>query len=79
MGAAQGGLLGAVVQFLTMRTTWQFLTSAALVFALGGCAGKPAAPLPTVAAVDLQRYLGAWYEIALIPNRFQAVTTPDCG
>ncbi|WP_207434246.1 lipocalin family protein [Sabulibacter ruber] len=31
---------------------------------------KPA-PLPTVASVDLQRYAGKWYEIALIPNRFE--------
>ncbi|GAB4391371.1 MAG: lipocalin family protein [Gammaproteobacteria bacterium] len=29
------------------------------------------APLPTVKQVDLQRYAGRWFEIALIPNRFQ--------
>jgi apolipoprotein D and lipocalin family protein len=28
-------------------------------------------PLETVAHVDLQRYLGKWYEIATIPQRFQ--------
>jgi apolipoprotein D and lipocalin family protein len=28
-------------------------------------------PLQTVASVDLQRYLGTWYEIATIPARFQ--------
>ena len=28
-------------------------------------------PLPTVASVDLSRYLGRWYEIALLPNRFE--------
>lgn len=28
-------------------------------------------PLRTVAHVDLQRYLGTWYEIATIPARFQ--------
>ncbi len=27
--------------------------------------------LPTVAHVDLQRYLGRWYEIARYPNRFE--------
>jgi apolipoprotein D and lipocalin family protein len=27
--------------------------------------------LETVSFVDLERYLGAWYEIAVIPNRFQ--------
>ncbi|WP_210488201.1 lipocalin family protein [Rufibacter aurantiacus] len=46
---------------------------------------KPA-PLPTVSSVDLQRYAGKWYEIAVIPNRFEkgchcttAVYTPREG
>jgi len=30
------------------------------------------APLPTVHSVDLARYVGSWYEIALLPNRFSA-------
>jgi len=29
-------------------------------------------PLQTVASVDLERYIGKWYEIAAIPQRFQA-------
>jgi len=30
---------------------------------------RPAGPLPaTVASVDLQRYLGSWYEVARVPN-----------
>ena len=57
-----------------LRTT---TTLATLLLVLVGCAGKPAAPLPTVPAVDLARYMGAWYEIALIPNRFQAVCVAD--
>ena len=28
-------------------------------------------PLEAVADVDLQRYLGKWYEIATIPERFR--------
>lgn len=28
-------------------------------------------PVTTVPAVDLERYVGLWYEIAKIPNRFQ--------
>jgi apolipoprotein D and lipocalin family protein len=28
-------------------------------------------PLQTVAQVDLSRYTGLWYQVALIPNRFQ--------
>lgn len=39
---------------------------------LAGCSQAPKAPLPTVERVDLDRYLGTWYEIALLPNRFQA-------
>jgi len=59
------------------------LTTAAVVAVLAvlagaGCARAPAGPpLPTVAQVDLQRYLGTWYEIALVPNRFQAMCVSD--
>ena len=34
-----------------------------------GTAGVPA--LETVAYVDLQRYMGTWYEIAAFPQKFQ--------
>lgn len=33
--------------------------------------------LPTVAHVDVPRYLGTWYQQALIPNKFQAVCVSD--
>jgi apolipoprotein D and lipocalin family protein len=39
-----------------------------------GCAymGKePSSPLETVSHVDLNRYMGVWYEIARYPNSFQ--------
>jgi len=44
--------------------------------ALAACAPQPErrasdAPLATVAQVDLQRYLGRWYEIARYDNRFE--------
>jgi apolipoprotein D and lipocalin family protein len=32
---------------------------------------QSAPTLPTVAAVDLNRYMGTWYEIAKLPNIFQ--------
>jgi apolipoprotein D and lipocalin family protein len=32
---------------------------------------EPAAPLATVASVDLQRYLGTWYEIARYDHSFE--------
>lgn len=28
-------------------------------------------PLPTVASVDVERYMGSWYEIARLPNYFE--------
>lgn len=43
----------------------------ALGLALGACAGPALPPPATVAEVDLGRYLGTWYEIARLPNRFQ--------
>ena len=45
---------------------------------LAGCsASPPAAPLPTVPSVDLGRYVGRWYEIAMLPNKFQAQCVAD--
>lgn len=34
-------------------------------------------PLDTVAQVDLNRYLGTWYEIAMLPNRFERQCVSD--
>jgi len=50
----------------------------ALLFAgLAGCTLRPTTPLPTVESVDLARYMGEWYEIALLPNRFQSMCVAD--
>jgi len=53
------------------------LLGAALVVFAGACAPRKATPLPTVESVDLDRYLGVWFEVALIPNRFQKVCVAD--
>jgi apolipoprotein D and lipocalin family protein len=46
----------------------------AVALGLSACVGTPSsAPLPTVAAVDLDRYLGTWFEAASVPNWFQAM------
>lgn len=37
---------------------------------LYGCGGNYP-PLSTVESVDIQKYLGKWYEIALLPNSFE--------
>ncbi|NTV13036.1 MAG: lipocalin family protein [Desulfobulbaceae bacterium] len=45
-----------------------------LLWALSACAPiakENMKPLTTVSQVDLNRYLGEWYEIARYPNRFQ--------
>lgn len=48
----------------------------ALILAVSACAGPPvnrsaAAPLEGVPSVDLDRYLGRWYEIARFDHRFE--------
>jgi apolipoprotein D and lipocalin family protein len=50
-----------------------------LLYALILLAGRTAAasPPPTVDHVDVDRYLGRWYEIALLPNRFQGGCARD--
>lgn len=52
-----------------------FRIALVLVVGLAGCAGRPKDPdapaLHTVDHVDLDRYLGTWYEIASYPQRFQ--------
>jgi apolipoprotein D and lipocalin family protein len=52
-----------------------FLSAAVLTATPPALADSPA--LPTVASVDLARYAGAWYEIALLPNRFQKQCVAD--
>jgi apolipoprotein D and lipocalin family protein len=49
----------------------------ATLLLLGACAASNQAPLPTVDAVDLTRYMGTWYEIAMLPNWFQRQCAAD--
>ncbi len=44
---------------------------------LGVASGQERPPVRTVEAVDLQRYLGDWYEVARLPNRFQRTCVGD--
>lgn len=57
------------------------LVAALALFAAGhSFAAPPApalAPLETVPAVDINRYMGRWYQIAYFPNRFQKQCTSD--
>jgi len=48
------------------RSTTGSLLATALMLLLAGCASPP--PMPTVAHVDLERFMGDWYVIANIPT-----------
>ncbi len=54
-----------------------YLGAILVAAALAACATPSSQPLPTVEAVDLSRYYGTWYEIARLPNRFQAMCVSD--
>lgn len=45
--------------------------------AVGVAMASERLPLPTVESVDIDRYVGAWYEIALLPNRFERQCVAD--
>ncbi len=54
---------------MTVRVAWWMLAG---MLAAGPVVAIAAdAPLPVVAAVDLDRYAGQWHEIARYPNRFE--------
>lgn len=59
-----------------MMTRFRYLLAIAATAGLVACS-TPHPPLPTVADVDLERYYGTWYEIAKLPNRFQAKCVSD--
>lgn len=52
------------------------LSALLAVVLLSACATSHP-PLPTVQSVDLNRYYGTWYEIAMLPNRFQSICVSD--
>ncbi len=56
-----------------MKTRRLFWLPAVILAALAACATVPKglAPLAVVETVDLQRYLGRWYEIARLPQSFE--------
>lgn len=47
------------------------VSALALVGASLAVANPSSAPLTTVPSIDLARYQGTWYQLALYPNRFQ--------
>ena len=47
------------------------LSAATAQTPVGLAAAQSASPLVTIAALDVPRYMGTWYEISKYPNRFQ--------
>ena len=60
-----------------MTLATRILAIAAFAVVLATPAARAAAPLPTVPALDLDRYVGVWHEIARYPNRFQESCAGD--
>lgn len=54
-----------------MITRFIVLSMIAFTWLAGTVAADPKDKLEVVPAVDLSRYVGQWYEIARLPNRFQ--------
>jgi lipocalin len=55
-----------------MSKLFKSLPAILFLLFLGGCTSVPTGPeLKTVGKVDLQKYLGTWYEIATIPAWFE--------
>lgn len=71
--------VAATASALDNRTAWRRLGSmrhVVLLLLLSACGSRSAEestapPLRTVAKVELDRYLGTWFEIASYPQRFQ--------
>ena len=48
-----------------------FFSACILVFSLSAYGQGSDVPVKTISSLDVQRYMGAWYEIAKYPNWFQ--------
>lgn len=53
-----------------MNRAFNILLVSTITFFFSGCSG-PYPELPTVKSVELEKYVGTWYEIASFPNQFQ--------
>jgi len=59
-----------------VRAMFSFVALGAIFSQTFAQQGTPS-PLVVVPAIDLQKYSGTWYEIARLPNRFQANCAGD--
>ena len=56
---------------MTLKTLKKLLIMSILAHLLSGCATQQQAPIPTVAQVDLAKFMGDWYVIAAIPTAIE--------
>ncbi|WP_423708540.1 lipocalin family protein [Undibacterium sp. WLX3042] len=61
----------------TLSSLMKFLLISVSAIELMACTSTSYPPMPVVSEVNLQRYEGKWYQIALIPNRFQSMCVSD--
>ncbi len=54
-----------------------FLYTTVIALSLAACSSAPLAPMATVPSVELNRYLGNWYQVSMIPNSFQKMCVAD--
>jgi len=55
----------------------RLLASCALTAVTATVSAQHAAPIQPISGLDVQRYVGRWYEIAKFPNRFQRKCVAD--
>ncbi len=60
-----------------MRTWLAFALACGALGNVAPVQGASTAAIEPIAALELPRYLGTWYQVALIPNRFQAQCASD--
>lgn len=71
-GAGRSGGRGRLA-----RVPWMFMLAVWLLMGASTPSAQGIPPVQTVPAVDLDRYLGDWFEIARFPNRFQQRCVSD--
>ena len=73
----EGGLLRRIAQRAERAAVAVVLPIVLALSVASGVHADQAAPVRTVDSVDLDRYLGDWFEVARFPNRFQKQCTGD--
>jgi apolipoprotein D and lipocalin family protein len=67
------------IRWVLAKVPPMMLRLAPLLLLLAACSAPDPNPVRSVAAVDLGRYAGLWYEVARFPNRFEDGRELDCA